>query len=113
MAHGPPRPSRTPRDIAYDFVKASGFPQEVRVVDAFNAAGFTPFPSVVYDDPTSGDVGEIDILAFREVQVPGASFRFSCTVECKQSVAIPWLLFRSPPGGLGGFVHPQRHAPDV
>ena len=97
-----PRPSVPPLDpssVAREFVENSGFPHEIRVVRAFEAAGFRSFPSVSYEDEGTGDAGEIDLLAFREVEETGASFRLSYVVECKRSTDIPWLLFRSTTGG--------------
>ncbi len=97
-------PPPSPRVIAQEFVETSGFPLEVRATDAFRQAGFTSLSSLVYDNPATGDVGEIDNFAFREASIPGedpgASFQISYVVECKRSADVPWLLFRSQPGGV-------------
>jgi hypothetical protein len=95
-----PRPPKPPREVAQEFVEGSGFPLEVRTADAFRQAGFTTFSSMVYDDPITGDVGEIDLIAYDVAAFGGeANFQLTYVVECKSSARIPWLLFRNPSGG--------------
>jgi hypothetical protein len=100
MPRRQPAAPSSPSDLAADFIEKSGFPVEVNVIHSFESFGFQSLPSVVYDDPGTGDSGEVDVFAFREVSESGAYFRLSYIVECKRSLTVPWLLFRYQNGGV-------------
>lgn len=72
-----------------------GYPLEMRVASVLQTKGFRAVQSEYFRDPESGDLRELDILAFIQQRVKNVLFRVSILVECKLSVDKPWLLFTS------------------
>jgi hypothetical protein len=48
-----------------------------------------------YKDPESGDSREIDVVAYRQVDLSGLQVRVSFFIECKLSKDKPWIVFTS------------------
>lgn len=75
-----------------DWLEREGFPLEMRAAKAFRQAGFEIRQSDLYEDPTTGNVREIDVSA--RIRSAVGFVEVSFLVECKSSKH-PWVVLVS------------------
>ena len=81
-----------------EWLETQGYPLEMKVALEFEKAGLGTSISSFYRDPKSGDVREIDVLAYRYDSRPDIDIRVLFVIECKSSRDHPWVFFASGPG---------------
>lgn len=83
-----------------EWLDSQGYPLEMKVERILRKSGFKTYPSDYYVDPESSDSREIDVYAFKEIEVGGAVVRTSLCIECKSSKSKPWIMFACDKSGL-------------
>jgi len=78
-----------------------GFPFELEVGRAFRGARFFVQHAVLYSDPETKKVREIDVVATETLRLQDAkpddpSLQLTLTVECKRTAKDAWVVFSSP-----------------
>jgi len=80
----------------FEWLESQGYPLEMLVASKLRENHFRVFQSEYYNDSEHADVSrEIDILAYKQVEIKGILFRLTLVIECKLSFKKPWILFSS------------------
>jgi hypothetical protein len=99
-----PKPSGAdPRPIEqrlHEWLENQGYPLEMRVAKAFQAAGARVIQSEYYVDPVKDESREIDVVADWQQRLDDTLVTITFVVECKSSKDKPWILFVSPEARL-------------
>jgi hypothetical protein len=86
----------------HDWLGKQGYPLEMRVARAFNAAGFRTMQSHYYADADTGVSREVDVVADLQSGIAEDLFvRCVFIIECKVSLDKPWVLFSIAGRSLG------------
>ena len=83
-----------------EWLEKQGYPLEMRVAKAFQAAGARVIQSEYYVDPVREESREIDIVADWQQWFNHAIVTITFVIECKSSKDKPWILFVSPDARL-------------
>jgi hypothetical protein len=78
-----------------DWLKKSGYPLEMLVAREFRRAEFPVTQPAFYEDPSSKEQREIDVVASRAFhdEAHRRTVRIQFVVECKRSSGYPWVVF--------------------
>lgn len=74
------------------WLQQSGHALEMRVAQEFRRAGLLAIPAEYYEDRQTGQLREIDVLAWRKGEISSKSFSVAVVIECKRSPDKPWVL---------------------
>jgi hypothetical protein len=77
------------------WLNGQGYPLEMRVASTLQKDGFRVVQSEYFADPDTGVSRELDVAAFKQIEIENVLFRVSLLIECKHSTDKPWLLFSS------------------
>ena len=79
-----------------EWLESQGYPLEMLVASKLREHHFRVFQSDYYNDANNADVlREIDIYAYKQVDIKGILFRLALVIECKLSSKKPWIMFSS------------------
>jgi hypothetical protein len=81
-----------PRKVA-QWLRTKGYPLEMRVANAFRAAGFSIIQSAYFGDPRTGKARELDVLAMKGWRSESIQWQLLLLFECKVSKKKPWVMF--------------------
>ena len=75
-----------------DWLKKSGYPLEMQIANALQAAGFGVVQSEYFEDADSGKWRETDVVAYEDNRGDSCRAVFGLIVECKGRNDKPWVL---------------------
>ena len=80
------------------WLEQSGYPLEMLVAREFRRAKFPTWQSAVYEDVSSGQQREIDVVATRAAHLDKWTVRLQFVIECKRSPEAAWIVFAGEEG---------------
>lgn len=80
-----------------EWLHEQGYPLELATGAAFREAGLSSFVSYFYGDPEAEKYRQIDVLAWTGIDQNEIEVKISFVVECKASIAHPWVYFVDTP----------------